>query len=232
MLPAFILWLLKKYHLAAKVKLYAGGFFKLFLHYFKKRIAALLLFFLLTLCLKAQKMQYAILKGGDTVGVLNYSRNIVANTVLYKAETNVKVWFIFSVSVNSKEESCFKDGVLQYSSVYRKVNGNIKVNYHTRLNGNTYIIEDKKEDEVEEFNSYPITGSFLSLYYNEPANNTAVYSDSFKKIITIIKLEEHKYKVTMPDGNYNYYYYHNGVCNRVEIVRSFYKLTFCLITNS
>lgn len=232
MLPVFILWAFKKYHIAAKVKLYAGSFYKLILHHSKKIIAVLLLVSLLAVCLKAQNMQYAVLKGGDTIGILNYSRNITANIILYKAESIVKVRFIFSVSVNSKEEACFKDGVLQYSSVFRKVNGTVKTNFYTKLNGNTYTIEDKKEDEVEAFNNYPITGSFLSMYYNEPANNNVVYSDTYKKLITISKLEDHKYKVTMPDGNYNYYYYQNGICNRVEIVHSFYTLTFCLIANS
>lgn len=231
MLPALILWLFKKYNLADKVKFYATYFPKLIRHYSKKIIAALILFFILTVCLKAQNMQYAILKGSDTIGVLNYSRNAVANKVVYKAETNVKVRFIFAFSLNSREESCFKDDVLQYSFIFRKVNGNIKANYSTRLDGNNYIIEDKKENEVEKLNSYPITSSILSLYYNEPEDNTAVYSDSYKKLIIITKLEEHKYKVLMPDGNYNYYYYHNGVCNKVEVVHSFYKLVFCLINN-
>lgn len=199
--------------------------------YSKKITASVILIFLFTINLKAQNMQYAILKGSDTIGIINYSRNAVDNKIIYKAETKVKIRFIFEVSVNSQEECCFKDDVLQYSLIFRKINGNIKANYSTKLVGRSYIIEDKKQSEFEKLNIYSITGSILSLYYNEPADNSAVYSDRYKKLIIIKKLEEHKYKVLMPDGNYNYYYYHNGVCNKVEVVHSFYKLVFCLIKN-
>jgi hypothetical protein len=231
MIPIFILWAFKKYQVTTKVKFYADRFLKLMLQHSKKGIYIILSLFLLTESLEAQNMQYAILKGGATVGFLKYSRNVVNNTILYKAETNVKVRFIFLIAVNAKEESNFKDGVMQYSSVYREVNGHIKANCHTSLNYGTYSIEDKKENEVKALNTYPITGSFLSLYYNEPANNASVYSDSYKTLITIIKLEDHKYKVTLPDGSYNYYYYNNGICTKVEVVHSFYKLVFLLTNN-
>jgi hypothetical protein len=231
MIPVFILWAFKKYQVASKVKFYGDRFLKSILRYSKRSIYIILLLFLIAESLKAQNLQYAILKGGATVGVLKYSRNVINNTIVYKAETNVKVRFIFSIAVNAKEESNFKDGVMQYSSVYREVNGHIKANCHTSLNYGTYSIEDKNENEVKALNTYPITGSFLSLYYNEPANNARVYSDSYKTLITIIKLEEHKYKVIMPDGNYNNYYYDKGICTKVEVVHSLYKLVFSLINN-
>ncbi len=231
MIPIFIFWAFKKYQLAPKAKFYGDRFLKLILQYSKKSIYIILSLLLITAGLKAQNLQYAISKGGATVGVLKYSRNVVNNTILYKAETNVKVRFISLIAVNSKEESNFKDGVMQYSSVYREVNGHIKTNCHTGLNYGSYIIEDKKENEVKALNTYPITGSFLSLYYNEPANNTTIYSDSYKTLITIIKLEEHKYKVTLPDGSDNYYYYNKGICTKVEVVHTLYKLVFSLISN-
>jgi hypothetical protein len=232
MISVLIIWAFKKYDLATKAKFYVNEFLKFMRLHSKKIIYPLLFLFASNENLEAQTLQYAILKGSAKIGILNYSRNVVNNTVLYKAESKVTTRFIFSISVDDNEESFFKDGILQYSSIYRKVNGHINTNNQTQLSGDDYVIVDKKENETNKLSNYPITGCFLGLYYNEPANNTTLYSDTYKQLISIIKLGEHKYKVTLPDGNYNYYYYNKGICTRVEVVHSFYKIIFSLINNS
>ena len=232
MIPVLIIWAFKKYDLATKAKFYAHEFSKFMRRRSKSIVYPLLFLFTSYGSLQAQSLQYAILKGTTKIGVLNYSRNVVDNTVLYKVESKVRTRFIFSISVDDNEESFFKDGILQYSSVYRKVNGTVKTNNQTQLSGGNYVIVDRKENETNKLSNYPITGCFLGLYYNEPSNNTSLYSDTYKQLISIVKLGEHRYKVTLPDDNYNCYYYNKGICTKVEVVHSFYKITFSLINNS
>jgi len=69
----------------------------------------------------------------------------------------------------------------------------------------------------------------LSLYSREPENISQVYSDNFQSFIAIQKTDKHKYKITLPDGNYNYCYYKNGVLNLVEVHHSLYSANIVLI---
>ena len=47
-------------------------------------------------------------------------------------------------------------------------------------------------------------------------------------IMALGKVEENKYRLSLPDGNYNYYIYKNGLCTRVDIERTFFTVQFLL----
>ena len=72
-------------------------------------------------------------------------------------------------------------------------------------------------------NNYPIRYNMLSLYAAEPTEINQVYSDSFEQFIAVRKTADHKYKIVLPDGNYNNYNYENGMLSRVEINSTFYS---------
>ena len=76
---------------------------------------------------------------------------------------------------------------------------------------------------------YPISYNMLSLYSKEPVNISTVYSDNFEKFLSIQKLDTHKYRITLPDDNYNIYHYIDGVLNRVEVHHTFYTVNFVLV---
>jgi hypothetical protein len=59
-------------------------------------------------------------------------------------------------------------------------------------------------------------------------NITKVYSDNYQKLLDLKKVDEHKYRLTLPDGNYNYYTYRDGVCCKVDVERTFFTLQFVL----
>ncbi len=40
-----------------------------------------------------------------------------------------------------------------------------------------------------------------------------------------------KYKITLPEGNYNYYRYKDGVLQEIEIHHSFYSANILLVNN-
>lgn len=196
---------------------------------FNRTITLVLILCFSILLLKAQNMEYAVVKGGDTIGKITYTKNKTdRNKIIYSAVTNVKTRFIFSISVTSSEVSCFQNGILQYSAVLRKINGSTKANSQTNLSGNIYTVKDIMENELTSINNYPITHSFLSIYYNEPINGDSVYSDRFKNMITIEKTGDHQYTTSMPDGSTNRYYYENGICVKAEVIHSLYKLNFVL----
>jgi len=62
----------------------------------------------------------------------------------------------------------------------------------------------------------------------EALNVDKVYSDIFETFIVIQKTGEHRYKITLPDGNYNYYNYKQGVLTLVEVHQSLYSANIVL----
>lgn len=182
---------------------------------------------LLTIAISTQaqqnKFEYTIKRNGDEVGTIHLTQGITGNRTVLTMESEVNTRFIFNFKAKAKEEVIYDNGIMTWSSIYRKLNGNVKVDKKTKANGNTYTVY--KGSKTETLNSYPIRYNMLSVYVSEPVNITQVYSDNFQQQVNIQKLADHHYKIKFPDGNYSEYFYTNGICSKVEIHHSLYRAT-------
>jgi len=169
---------------------------------------------------------YTIYRSGSAVGSINFSKSIAGNRTTLKLESEVKTRFIFTITANSKEETIYDNGIMTWSSIYRKTNGNEKANKKIKATGNSYTLYNGNKSEIQ--NNYPIRYNMLSLYATEPTEVSQVYSDSFEQFITIQKTADHKYKIELPDGNSNNYHYENGVLCKVDINSTFYSASIQL----
>jgi len=219
MIPLLIIWLLKNYR---KVKITAQKDFII------KSVQVILTVILLSACAHAQErvFRYNIFHKGEKKGALVVYQKVNGKQVHIKIESEVKTRFLIRITVKSIEEAIFEDGVLVYSSLCRIVNGDEQINQQIQAAGVTYKLISK--DKTTTLPNYPIYHSILSLYYQEPVNVSRVYSDNFQQYVEVKKVDVGKYKVTLPNGNINYYSYTNGICTNVEI-NQFYNLQFLLI---
>ncbi len=167
--------------------------------------------------------EYNIKRNGDVVGTIHLVQGIAGNRTVLTMESEVNTRFIFNFKAKAKEEAIYDNGIMTWSSIFRKLNGNVKADKKTKANGTDYTIY--KGNKTETLNSYPIRYNMLSVYVIEPLNITTVYSDNFQQHIDIQKIAEHHYKIKFPDGNYNEYFYANGVCSKIEIHHSLYSAT-------
>jgi len=175
---------------------------------------------------QTRTLNYQIVRNGSNVGTLHFSEINSAGMDYLKMESDVKTSFIFTFKVHANEEATYVNGVLLHSSIYRELNGSEKANKQHQADNRQYIIHDGRDQKVAK--NYPITYNMLSLYSREPENINTVYSDSFETFVAIQKTDAHKYKITLPDGNYNCYYYKNGVLNQVEVHHSLYSANIIL----
>ena len=175
---------------------------------------------------QVQTREYNVSYKGDNVGNMEFYQNKTGDNVYMKMVSNVEMNFIVNIKVNTEEESFFQNGKLIYSNVSRKVNGKEKVNKQTKAIGDTY--QTSSDGKPSSINNKFIDYNFILLYCNEPVNVQIVYSDNFQQFLHIQKVSEHKYKIDLPDGNYNYYSFLNGICNKVEIHHSFYTIEITL----
>jgi hypothetical protein len=227
MIPVLIIWLIKRYRGKNKTKNVAlvsknpEQYLRLLL----------VLLALAVLSIKGysqnKALTYQILRNGNKVGILRFSETSTGDMDHLKMESDVKTRFVFTFTAHSNEEAVYYNGILLRSSIYRKLNGTEKANKQHQAGNQQYIIHAGERTEVTK--NYPITYNMLSLYSKEPENISQVYSDNFQSFIAIQKTDQHKYKITLPDGNYNYYYYKNGVLNLVEVHHSLYSATIVLM---
>lgn len=170
-----------------------------------------------------KKLEYNIKRNGDIVGNIHFNQGIVGNRTVLTMESEVNTRFIFNFKAKAKEEVIYDNGIMTWSSIFRKLNGTVKVDKKTKANGNAYTVY--KGSKTETLNNYPIRYNMLSVYISEPVNITKVYSDNFQQQIDIQKIADHHYKIKFPDGNYNEYFYTNGICSKIKVHHSMYSAT-------
>lgn len=170
-----------------------------------------------------KKFEYSIKRNGDEVGTIHFTQGIAGNRTVLTMESEVNTRFIFNFKAKAKEEAIYDDGILTWSSIFRKLNGNVKVDKKTKANGSSYTVY--KGNRTETVENYPIRYNMLSVYISEPVNISQAYSDNFQQQVTIQKIADHHYKIKFPDGNYSEYFYTNGICSKVEIHHSLYRAT-------
>jgi len=230
MIPVLIIWLIKHYreNNKGKMAVVAPKIAKKYLPF----VAAILLLVILLIFSTNSYSQnktfnYQIIRNGDKVGSLLFSETSTGDLDYLKMESDVKTRLIFTFTAHASEEAVYNNGILLRSSIYRRLNGTEKANKQHEATGNRqYLIRTGKTSEFTK--TYPITYNMLSLYSKEPENISKVYSDNFQTFLAIEKAASHKYKITLPDGNYNYYYYKNGILNLVEVHHSFYSANIIL----
>jgi len=191
---------------------------------------SLLVLLSITISAQAQqkRLEYNIKRNGNVVGTIIFTHGITSNRTVFTMESEVNTRFIFNFKAKAREEAIYDDSILTWSSVYRKLNDNVKVDKKTKANGNVYTVY--KGSKTETLNNYPIRYNMLSIYVIEPLNIPKVYSDNFQQQLDIQKIADHHYKIKFPDGNYNEYFYTGGVCSRVEVHHTMYSATIELKT--
>jgi hypothetical protein len=221
MIPALIIWLFKKYILPSfRNKTFPA--LKIFGPL--KKVAVVLAL----LCLAAgavgqeQTVKYNVLHSGKVVGHMNLYQKRQGDELYLKMISEVKMRFIFSVKVDIQEESTFNNGKLINSLVCRHVNGSEKCNRQTKAVATGYqTIAEGKCGRVDQ---KQIAANLMLLYCREPDDLAQVYSDNFQQFLQVKQVSPHVYRIDLPDGNYNFYSYTNGVCSKVDIHHSLYTI--------
>ncbi|RYF90713.1 MAG: hypothetical protein EOO00_08745 [Chitinophagaceae bacterium] len=129
------------------------------------------------------------------------------------------------ISIKSVEEAAFFNGTMTSSSINRKVNGKEKVNQKLLSTGNSYQWRGNTKRDIPQF---PIRFSVVSLYFEEPKDQLTIFSDALGRKVPIKEIRKGMYRLDLPDGNFNYYNYVNGICTMIEIHHSFFEIQFVL----
>jgi len=220
MITALLIWLFKKYGrpLIHKYNLTAR------ITPAVKRVSATVLFLIIWTMAFAQDqtLNYNVLHGGRTVGHMKLEQRKDGDDVFLKIASDVKMRFLFSINVNIQEDAHYRNGKLMSSHVLRKVNGKQKADKITRACDGCYQLTD--DGKVRSFDQKQINNNLTMMYLKEPVGLSQVYSDNFQQFVQVKQVDSHTYRINLPDGNYNFYTYSNGVCSKVDIHHSLYTI--------
>ncbi|NCD69580.1 DUF6134 family protein [Mucilaginibacter agri] len=221
MIIASVIWLFKKYGLPFLISHNIS--LDILLNISRRTIVAIALMIIPPGAFaQDQILNYSVLHNGNTVGRMQLQQKQDGEDLYLKVTSEVKMRFIMSIAVNVQEDSHYRNGKLICSHVYRTVNGKEKANKYTKASGDCYqLIDDGKTGSL---NQKQIGTNMTMLYLHEPAEGTQIYSDNFQQFILVKKTDTHTYRIDLPDGNYNYYTYTNGICSKAELHHSFYKI--------
>ena len=173
-----------------------------------------------------RKLIYDVTRNGKVIGNINFVELKQGSKKFLSMTSDVKTRFVFSFSDETSETAGYDKGNLVYSSFHQKQTGSRTVSKTTIAAGKEYKLTVNDASEMMEMS--PIKYNMLLLYTDLPEGINEVYSANYQKMLAIKKVENNKYRLTMPDGRFNYYTYKNGICTDVEIQRSLFTLHFVL----
>ncbi len=169
-----------------------------------------------------QNLSFEVWKDKSQIGFISMTEKINSDSVVYDLSSKIKGRLLIIFNVTGIEKSIYKKGVLVYSSVYRKLNSNEKVNKELLFNDGKYYLRNRGRKRALSFNK--IKDNLVTLYFYEPTNLSQVYCDNHNSMANVVPMGSEKYQVTFPDGSYNIFYYKNGKCRKVDAFTSLYEV--------
>ena len=173
-----------------------------------------------------RKLVYDVVRNGKIIGKIVFLELFKDGKKMLSFTSDVKTKFFFSFSDYAAETASFENSIMVYSSFYQRQNGSDKAKKMTVASGQFYKLIDNGVSKL--ISCSPIRYNMLLLYVYVPEKINKVYSDNYQKLLDIQKVESNKYKLSLPDGNYNYYTYNDNVCTKVDIERTFFAIQFVL----
>lgn len=226
MIPALTIWLFKKYGRPFLNK--HNITFSRALAPVKKLSITILFLAISSLAFaQEQTLNYNVLHSGNTVGHMKLQQVKDGDDTFLKIASDVKMRFIFSIQVNIREDSHYRNGKLLCSHVLRKVNGKQKADKLTKADGDSYQLTDN--GKISSINQKQINNNLTMMYLQEPVGLSQIYSDNFQQFVQVKQVDSHTYRINLPDGNYNYYTYTNGICSKVDIHHPLYTIQIQLV---
>jgi Domain of unknown function (DUF6134) len=175
------------------------------------------------------QLKYSIMMNGSEVGSMTIEKACSADKTQLLLESKAKKRFIISFEIHEIHTEVFQNSVMTTASIFRQVNGKTKINTQMSFKGTSCQIAS--EGKTSSISAKPVSWSLLNLYFAEPVKITEAFSDSFQQMLKIENMGNHGYKIALPDGNSNYFYYENGICTKEVINHSFYKVELVLTAN-
>lgn len=171
--------------------------------------------------LGAQSLTYKIIWKKDSVGYLKVNKVGIDDITSYLILSKVGFRFFGKRTITYEYRSDYDSaGILLNANTKYSRDGKLRETIIVQKSVNSYeVIKDGKKRDNLDYAVFSL--SISKMYHNEPFDQSYLLSERWGKVVDIVSIEPHKYKVVKPDGRSNYYSYRNGICQEV-IVDNFF----------
>ena len=121
---------------------------------------------------------------------------------------------VLFLRIKSDIQLRYENGTLVSAETSKHING-VRTE-HTLVTNHygTYKITGSDIDDLTL--SVPVTFSVGRLYHFEPVGHSKMLSERLGKEVEIRTIGKHAYELRQPDGDRNYFFYKNGICNEMQ----------------
>lgn len=173
---------------------------------------------------ETNRLQYQIWIGDKQAGSLCVEKVFSSEQeCVFSMKTQVDFMFW---EISSTIESKFRQNQLWEACANEKVNGKTKGCTKTFFVDNQYEI---KKDNIKKIVKEPIYYSVAMLYHHEPEQVRQVFAERHANFCLIKEIASHKYELSLPNGDKNYYLYENGICKEMQTSTMMKKIRFVLV---
>jgi hypothetical protein len=174
----------------------------------------------------SQKLEYAIVWKGDSIGYILIKRALTDSTDYHNVRSVSRFRVIFSFTTGYSGETFFKNDQLIKSSLINTMNDDVDGSALVEwLNDEYLMIIDGKRTTWNE----PVKSTVGLLYFQEPKDLNKIFSERHGRYLRIEDKGNGSYVLTKPDDRINTYTYKNGRCVKVEINNLLTNFSFHLI---
>ena len=166
---------------------------------------------------------FKVFKKDKIIGTIQIVKQQSENTVIYNVSSEISAKFILKANVVGKETYVFKNGILEYSSLYRTLNNKVKVDQSLVYENGDYYLKKLDRDKPLDLNE--IQQNLVTLYFQEPKGAKSIYWDLESEMVNVQCIGKGVYKVKLSSGKYNTFYYENGRCVKIEVVSPMFQVT-------
>ena len=224
MIPMLIFYLIKRFR---KIRFSLKDTLKPKKSFVKLKI--LILFFTLSNVQAHNKIDeistltYNVVRNDNVIGTIKIFKNSKDNATIYLLESNITAKFILKFNISGKEKSVFKNGILVYSSVFRKLNNKVKVDHNITYKKGQYKLQTF--NKVKPLNLDSIKQNLITLYFEEPIGLNTIFCDNLKQNVKVEKIAHGVYKVEFENGKHNTFYYKKGRCVKIKASSNLFNVT-------
>jgi hypothetical protein len=170
---------------------------------------------------------YIVYLDDKPVGKLMTSQYLDKGNTYYHLSSEVNVNYLIDVEIKEMIEETFVRNCLNKSTHTRYINGSLKENNNLYWNGNEYISpeSDSEPGPLKEV----ITGTTLSVYFEEPKNMSQLYSQSKRKLLPLYYDGQGTYTLQLTDEKQTFFKYAAGKLIQVDSESFWGKVKFALV---
>ncbi|MGB3618118.1 MAG: DUF6134 family protein [Catalinimonas sp.] len=177
---------------------------------------------------RAQALLYDVYKGDDHIGQLHALRRQEGTQTHYLMSSAVKFRVLFEVRLDFRSESTFDGSYLRRSFTRNQLNDRERDRSVVTRKGDGYEVA-RDDDDVVSLTHPGIEHNMSTIYYQEPAGLSRIFSDKLGAFAVLTPVAPHEYEMVLPDGQVNYFRYdEQGRCVEVECRHSLSTIYFRL----